>query len=111
MICNHPIRSIFLAVLIALTGSTTVAWGWGDGGHALVALHAWQVMTPAQRAGAVELLRQHPRFGKEFTTKMPAGLSAEDRDLWIFTYAATWPDYVWQFRMTEPRDFSKYFHA
>jgi S1/P1 Nuclease len=107
---NRPIRSMFLAVLITITGART-AWGWGDGGHMLVALHAWQVMTPEQRTGAVSLLRQHPRFQKEFTTKMPAGLSAEDQNLWLFMYAATWPDYVWQVRLTEPRDFYKYFHS
>jgi S1/P1 Nuclease len=107
-------RQFLFGIIIAtllLTFDGTPSFGWGDGGHMMVALRAWDLMSPAQREGAIDLIKQHPRFAKEFTTKMPPGLSHEDQQMWLFAYAATWPDYVWQFRLTEPRDFYEYFHS
>jgi hypothetical protein len=76
-----------------------------------IALRAWDAMSPASRAAAVSLIKQHPRFESDFIHRMPANIPAEDRDRWIFASAATWPDYIWQIRITSPRDFHKYFHA
>ena len=86
-------------------------FGWGDGGHMAIATRAWDEMTPETRVAAIQLLKQHPRYQADFGSKMPAGLSAEDQDLWLFAYAATWPDYVWRLKITSPRDFQKYYHG
>lgn len=95
--------------VVGLAASTCLAWG--DGGHMATALRTWDALTPAQRAAAVSLIKQHPRFDKDFLARMPADIPPADRDQWIFAKAATWPDYIWQFRLTDPRDFHRYFHA
>jgi hypothetical protein len=87
------------------------SFGWGDGGHMAVAVRAWDEMKPETRAAAVRLLKQHPRYKVDLAPRMPAGLSSEDQDLWLFAFSATWPDYVWKIRFTSPRDFKQYFHA
>ncbi|HEY2589688.1 MAG TPA: S1/P1 nuclease [Tepidisphaeraceae bacterium] len=102
--------TIFAVTLLAFGLATSTCWGWGDGGHMAVALRAWDALTPAQRDAAVSLLKLHPRFEKDFAARMPAAIPPADRDKWIFAIAATWPDYVWQLRLTDPRDFHKYFH-
>lgn len=86
-------------------------FAWGDGGHMAVALRAWDAMSPADRAAAVSLIEQHPRFESDFLRRMLGNIPPEEIDWWIFASAATWPDYIWQIRLTSPRDFHKYFHA
>jgi hypothetical protein len=76
-----------------------------------IALRAWDAMLPAQREAAVRLLKQHPRYEKDFAAMMPSAIPPGERDRWLFAHAATWPDYIWKIRLTSPADFHKYFHA
>lgn len=100
-----------VAVAFVFALAPAVSWGWGDGGHMSVALRAWDEMTPQTRASAISLLKQHPRYALDFAIRMPPGLDAQEQDRWIFTCAATWPDHIWALRITNPKDFQKYFHA
>jgi hypothetical protein len=81
------------------------ARGWGNTGHEAVAYVAWQQMTPAARARAIELLKQVPTLHNADNTKsipgyaewvadLPAGLSQDDQNLYLFMRAATWPDTI-----------------
>jgi hypothetical protein len=81
------------------------ALGWGNTGHEAVAYVAWQQMTPAARARAIELLKQVPTLHNANNTKsipgyaewvadLPAGLSQDDQNLYLFMRAATWPDTI-----------------
>jgi hypothetical protein len=63
----------------------------------IVALVAYDQLTPEARAKAVELLRAHPRFREHFESTMPREVQRgdeRDKDQWIFAHAATWPDQV-----------------
>ncbi len=81
------------------------AMAWGNAGHEAVAYVAWQQMTPATRARVIELLKQVPALHNaantesipgyaEWVQAMPAGLSPDDQDLYLFMVAATWPDSI-----------------
>lgn len=100
-----------LAAVMIVLMLPEISFGWGDGGHMAVAMRAWDELDSRTRESAIRLLKLHPRYATDFSPKMPAGLSAEDQDLWLFTFAATWPDYVWKIKFTSARDFQKYFHA
>lgn len=100
-----------LAFALVLIFSAVPCFGWGDGGHMAIALRAWDYLTPTQREAAMALLKQHPRYQKDFASHVPASIPAEDRDRWIFAFAATWPDFVWKLKIIAPADFHKYFHG
>jgi hypothetical protein len=81
------------------------SWAWGNTGHEAVAYVAWQQMTPAARARVLELLKQVPTLHNVANTKtiagyaewvadLPAGLSQDQQNLYLFMRAATWPDTI-----------------
>jgi hypothetical protein len=81
------------------------ALGWGNTGHEAVAYVAWQQMTPAARTRAIELIKLVPTLHNADNTKsipgyaewvadLPAGLSQDDQNLYLFMRAATWPDTI-----------------
>jgi hypothetical protein len=81
------------------------ALAWGNTGHEAVAYVAWQQMTPATRARVIELLKQVPTLHNadntksipgyaEWVAELPAGLSQDDQNLYLFMRAATWPDTI-----------------
>jgi hypothetical protein len=99
------IGNILLAFLAALLFALpTQLWAWGNTGHEAVAYIAWQQMTPAARARAVQLLKLVPTLqtptGKtvpgysDWVNDLPAGLSPDDQNLYLFMRAATWPDSI-----------------
>ena len=70
------------------------AWGWVDTGHKLVALIVWDELTPAARAKAVQILKQHPRYEKDLLAGLPAGSDEPAAARHAFTMASIWPDQV-----------------
>jgi hypothetical protein len=60
----------------------------------LVAHIAWKKLKPEQRAAAIAILKQHPKYAKDFESAVPEGASEEDHDAIVFMVAATWPDMV-----------------
>jgi len=109
---KHFQRSVAVAIACAVyLGFSSPAMGWGDTGHQVVALRAWRLLSPSERHWAVELLKHHPRYDKEFAKAVPPGASDEERMLWAFEYGAIWPDYIWPVRATEPAFFAKYQHS
>ncbi|HEY3825506.1 MAG TPA: S1/P1 nuclease [Bryobacteraceae bacterium] len=78
---------------------------WGNSGHESVAYVAWQQMSPAARSRAIALIKlvptlQNPEKTKsipgyaEWVMDLPAGLSADQKNLYLFMRAATWPDSI-----------------
>jgi len=63
------------------------AFAWNAAGHRLVALIAWQQMTPAARTVATDLLAAHPDHGR-----WQARSGDADAGRHAFLEAATWPD-------------------
>ncbi len=79
---------------ICLLISIPPAGAWNAIGHMSVAYVAWQQLTPATRQRAIILLKKNPLYKTKWLTYIPAGTSADDRDLYIFMMAATWPDEI-----------------
>ena len=101
-----PIRwAIVVLSLSIILITSPQALAWGNTGHEAVAYVAWQQMTPAARARVIELLKQVPTLHNADNTKsipgyaewvadLPAGLSQDDQNLYLFMRAATWPDTI-----------------
>ena len=110
---SHRIRWAALTVLVALGVGAPTSLGWGNGGHMAIAVRAWDAMGPADRAAAVRLIKQHPRYAADVLANMPKDLSPADQDLWTFAFFATWPDYISQVRMrfVAPAAYREYPHG
>lgn len=88
-------RSLFLPLLLAIGLLSGSAQAFSDGGHKVIAHIAWQLLSPQARQRVVETLVFHPRFGPDFTGKMPAAIvrgPVIDRAQWIMCQASVWPD-------------------
>lgn len=73
------------------------ALAWSEGGHRVIALVAYEKLSPDQRAQALKILHHHPRYQEDFESSMPATVaqsSEADQNRWLFTQAAAWPDLV-----------------
>lgn len=100
------IRWAVLAPLFSLSLATPPqVLAWGNTGHEAVAYVAWQQMTPAARARAIELIKLVPTLHNanntksipgydEWVAELPAGLSQDDQNLYLFMRAATWADTI-----------------
>lgn len=92
----RPIVATFLgmAVFVCLP---SLAKAWNSPGHMIIALVAYEQMTPKTRAKVIELLRAHPRFDAHFERLMPREVSRENDEVkakWYFAHSSTWPDLV-----------------
>lgn len=89
--------SLYQIVLVVLSVLTWrgAALAWGVGGHKVIALIAYDRMDEEVRARAMALLEKHPRFQEDFLSVMPGVIaqgSVRDRQQWLFSEAAIWPD-------------------
>ncbi len=97
---KHKLSLAVAAALLIL--HSPPAHAWDDFGHRLVARIAWEQMTPAARARAIQILR-----GAALDTRLrpgAGGLSDQQR-MNAFLAGATWPDDV---RPEDPR--SAFYH-
>jgi hypothetical protein len=82
------------AALVAVLGGAVPAGAWNDVGHQIIALVAWNALSPAARVGAAEALRQAPP--EAGLVQLFAGdqrpLPVRQRE--FFRRASTWPDLV-----------------
>ncbi|RTL42440.1 MAG: S1/P1 nuclease [Candidatus Melainabacteria bacterium] len=67
------------------------AYAWYDFGHEVVACIAWRQLRPETKARAMQLLEKNPYFQK-WVDAVPADVSGDERNMWIFAQAATWAD-------------------
>jgi len=100
------VRSVILASLLVLTlASPRQIVAWGNTGHEAVAWVAWQQLKPATQTRIMQLLAMVPTLQNPAHTKsipgyqdwindLPAGLSTDDRNLYLFMRAATWADTI-----------------
>ena len=91
------------AALAALASAAGPARAWIDTGHKVVALVAWEDLTPAARAAVTAILKAHPRYDKDLLSggsldPQPAGATADmtpdQLDRRAFAAAAVWPDLI-----------------
>jgi hypothetical protein len=78
-----------LAILIGLGSSQSLAWN--STGHEIVALIAYDHLSPAARTAICTALKNHPRLNEDL---LHDDKKFADTDIAIFTRAATWPDIV-----------------
>jgi len=90
---KFSLRSIAVLALCLLI-SIPPANAWNSIGHMAVAWIAWQQLTPHTRQRAIALLKKNPYYKKVWLKYIPAGTSADDKNLYIFMMAATWPDEI-----------------
>ena len=87
----------------------SMAMAWNASGHLQIAMIAYERLSESKRPAIVDLLRKHVRFRRDFRDRMPESVragTAKQKDRWVFSHAATWPDIARGFR-GEPR---KWFH-
>lgn len=100
---KNPLRR-FVGILLAsvtLLATPDRSFAWNAVGHMLVALVAYEHLTPPQREAMVALLKKHPRFKEDFLNRMPQvvrSLPRAAQDQWFFLNAAAWPDIVRGFK-------------
>jgi len=92
---GHRVLSLSIILI-----TSPQALAWGNTGHEAVAYVAWQQMTPAARARVIELLSRCRRCTtqtipsqspiRRVVADLPAGLSQDDQNLYLFMRAATW---------------------
>jgi len=84
-----------LAVLaICLLISIPPANAWNSVGHMAVAWVAWQQLNPTTRHRAIVLIKKNSWYKKKWRTYIPKDASTDDKNLYIFMMAATWPDEI-----------------
>jgi hypothetical protein len=87
-------RSLFAALLLYSLAFPPVVAGWNDAGHEIVARIAWDHMTPAARAAAIELLQAAPADACLRELMPHDARPLPDRQRELFMRAATWADIV-----------------
>jgi hypothetical protein len=103
-------RSLTVAVALAVGFAAAPVVAWWDGGHKIVASIAFRRLTGSEQEKIVAILRQHPRFRVDFLDAAPAEavLDADQMREWCFQQAAIWPDLARKFRGS---DLETYHHG
>ena len=85
------------AIFPLLVTAPVTVLAWAEAGHKVVALIAFERLSPQQRTSVVAMLQHHPSweemFARPMALELPHG-SAEERERWIFAKASIWPDLV-----------------
>jgi hypothetical protein len=76
---------------IAFLAFPVSLFGWGSIGHMTVAYVAYQELGPNAKVRVMELLKLNPDYAN-WEKQIPAGISAEDHDRFLFMMASTWAD-------------------
>ena len=69
------------------------ALAWNNIGHMAVAYVAWQNLSPALRTRVSALVSANPLYS-QWSALIPASLTGDRRDMYLFMIAATWPDQI-----------------
>lgn len=78
---------MFLAVVLSVQSCLA----WSEGGHHLIAVMAFESLSPDQQAELSAILKEHPRFAEDF--KPPAKISEPaEIQRWLIGRAGYWPD-------------------
>ena len=97
MPANNACAAIVLATAcawIAHRGRVHPTVPWNDVGHHVVALVAWEDLTPAARRKIGELLARHPRYEQDLLAGLAEGADAAATARHAFAMASSWPDTV-----------------
>ena len=84
---------LLVLAVAAAPATRSTALRWNADGHMAISAIAWNHMTPAARARAVQLLRNGPPMAQFSALESDAGSPAE-KDRQLFMAASTWADRV-----------------
>jgi hypothetical protein len=85
------VRLVRGLLVLCLTLPTQSVYAWSEGGHHLIALIAFELLTEREQNQILTILGRHPRYREDFTP--PDGLPTDrDRVLWQVGRAGYWPD-------------------
>lgn len=100
-------KALLLLGLITVSHSSHA---WNAAGHQLMAAISWELMTQKQQNYWVDILKQHPRYNKDFQQNIPKQVKNNPQYLneWIFRQAARWADLARNF---QPNQKDKYHHG
>jgi len=87
-------RCLIPLFILCLCTCNSISWGWNSTGHKVVALIAWEDLTPKTRAAVTAILKQHPRYEKDLLLDAPKDQTPDEQARTAFATAATWPDMV-----------------
>ena len=96
-------RSVAVLPLVLVLFCSPAVWGWGNAGHEAVACVAWKLLDQPTKDKVWALLQQVPTRKstdgtriipgfQEWSANLPAGLSDDEKRMWVFMRAATYPD-------------------
>ena len=101
---RNPLAAVVAATAACVLAATaSPARAWIDCGHKVVALVAWEDLTPSARAAVTDILKHHPRYDKDLLSggsldPQPAdaltGLTPDQLARRAFAAAAVWPDLI-----------------
>jgi hypothetical protein len=83
-------RLIAVALCLLLSSSS---FAWNNFGHMAVGWVAYQHLNPNTKLAVNKLIAKNPSYST-WKSSLPSNLSTEDRDLYIFMLATTWPDQI-----------------
>jgi hypothetical protein len=82
-------RIAFVVLVTVLLARTCDAW-W-EGGHHLIAVMAYELLSESEQNELQTILQSHPRFAEDFVTPMNV-MGREEEQLWRIGRATYWPD-------------------
>jgi len=85
-------RLAYVFILFLVFNSSN-SYAWDSFGHMVVAYLAYQKLNPDVQQRANQLLKLNPSYSK-WSGWIPEGMSAENSQMMIFMFAATWPDEI-----------------
>lgn len=65
-------------------------FAWSECGHHIIAVMAFDQLSPERKAELLRILKEHPRFEEDF--KLPRGV--ENQEHWLIGRAGYWPDFI-----------------
>lgn len=83
-------RIIALICLLVLPAN---GFAWNSFGHMAVAWIAYQHLNPNTKSLVDSLIAKNPSY-KTWKASLPPGITADQRNLYLFMIAATWPDQI-----------------
>ena len=78
----------FLTVFLAAQS----CFAWSEGGHHLIASIAFDLLSPEQQSGLIEILKSHPRFVEDFSKPEKLSDDPKETNRWLIGRAGYWPD-------------------
>jgi hypothetical protein len=92
-------------LLVLVFSANPPAWSWGNTGHEAVACAAWKLLDQATKDKVWALLQQVPTRKsvdgtkfipgfQEWTANLPANLTDDQKRMFVFMRAATYPDSI-----------------